>query len=263
MSSWLTKVRDLVSSVHLQLITAYAGPILGFYGAIWDGQIRAEVLATFDLRTHLFNEEGRFAIASGLDAFKETVDEIQDHYKKIQLEATGTAGATEYDRHVTESRKYPYVTSFEINGQELPCTYRSRLHQEKLVFSAIVNQPNLSNYAIKFTRRYSAEAHQCLAAQGLAPALWQCKDIPGGWTVVVMDKSEYSLLHGQTLTNKYKKQVRSKVIMALKMFHDAGYVHGDIRDTEGFSASESESSQGEDVDEQTKEISLSLEAIQR
>jgi tRNA A-37 threonylcarbamoyl transferase component Bud32 len=46
-----------------------------------------------------------------------------------------------------------------------------------------------------------------------------------------MDKSEYSLLHDQTLTKKNKKKVRSKVTMELARFHDAGYVHGDIRDT--------------------------------
>jgi hypothetical protein len=152
-----------LSSVHLQLITAYAGPILGFYGVVWDGRIRAEVLATFDLRTHRTNEKGRFAIASSLDAFKEAVDEVQAHYTKIQAEATGTAGATEYDNHIAESRKYPYVTTFKIDGQELPCTYKSRLHEEKLIFSATSTSlilATISSSLLGVTQRRHTDASQ-------------------------------------------------------------------------------------------------------
>jgi hypothetical protein len=217
-----------LSFVHIWLITVHVGPRFGFYGAVWDGRVRVEALTTFDLTTHHLDENGRFTIASSLDAFKEAVDKIQAHYAKIQVEAMSRA--MEHDPQLVDSRKYPYVTTFKIDGQKLAFTYRLRLHEEKLLFSATSNQPDSGNYIVKFTWRYSAEAHQSLASHGLAPILWQCKEIPGGWIAIVMDKSRYLLLYSLHLSKEEKEKVQSKVIMVLKKLHNQGFVHGDIQD---------------------------------
>lgn len=209
-----------------------AGPCFGFYGAVWDGRIRVEALTMFNLATHHLDENGRFAIASTLDAFKDAVDKIQAHYTTIQVEATakaGTSRATEYDHRLAKSRKYPYLTSFEINGEELALTYRSRLLDQSLLFFVTGNKPDSGQYFIKYTRRYSVEAHQWLASRDLAPRLWQHKETPSGWIVIAMEFSRYSMYSGLHLSKGEQEKVCSKVTMVLKEFHDQGFVHGDIR----------------------------------
>jgi tRNA A-37 threonylcarbamoyl transferase component Bud32 len=214
-----------LSSVHIQIITVYAGPIFGFYGAIWDGQIRVEALVTFDLTTRHLNEKGRFAIASGLDAFKEAVDDIQAHYAGMQAEAAPPP----HNSDVATSRKFPYLTSFEINGQQLACVYRSRLATEVNLIFSVTSAQVPGKYVVKFTRQYSVEAHEWLASCNLAPQLRQRKNILGGWIIIFMDYSRYTLLSDLNLLKEQQEKVQLKVTMVLKKFHDQGFVHGDVR----------------------------------
>ena len=68
-----------------------------------------------------------------------------------------------------------------------------------------------------------------MAKLGLAPRLWGVQDIPGGWKMVVMDKSDNTALtymphcrhkdgHLESSPNSYSEAA------------DGGYVHGDIQD---------------------------------
>lgn len=66
---------------------------MGFYGAVWDGRARVEPLMTLDLTFHHQYEKDRFAIPSCLDAFKETIDCIQAHYKWVRDQVGHTTDA--------------------------------------------------------------------------------------------------------------------------------------------------------------------------
>lgn len=46
-----------------------------------------------------------------------------------------------------------------------------------------------------------------------------------------MDKSEYEALQTLILNKEEKEKVRLKVTKMVKMLHEKGFVHGDIRDT--------------------------------
>ncbi|ESK86345.1 hypothetical protein Moror_5052 [Moniliophthora roreri MCA 2997] len=202
-----------------------SGSTFGFYGAVWDGRVRVEpLMPIFDLSTHHLDERGRNAIASSLDAFMEGVLTIQAHYAKI--EAIAKANLNTLSEHcLAKARKYPYVASYEIDGRETAVTFETQLHENKLLFSDDSGQ-----YVVKFTRRYSEKAHRYLASIGSAPKLWQCKEIPGGWIAILMEKSSYALLHDLLLPKENQERVRYKVTEIVQKLHSEGLVHGDIRD---------------------------------
>src|SRR5215475_14143471 len=91
--------------------------------------------------------------------------------------------------HSLSDRTFPYRTSYEDeNGQRINFTYHSRI-PEKLVFFATSNEPKAEPGAlcVKFTRRYSEDAHRFLAGLGHAPQLRVITSLPGGWMMVIMD----------------------------------------------------------------------------
>jgi len=95
---------------------------------------------------------------------------------------------------------------------------------------------------IKFFTRYCKEGHEFFAAKGFAPKLYAVDRLPGGLYMVVMDdvSEEYvslfnlirdnlDLLSGEHLGAR--NFLSEKVKQCLRQFHQAGFVHGDIRDT--------------------------------
>jgi len=205
---------------------------MGFYGAAWDGQrVRVEPLAPgLDLATHWREENDRHAMASCFNAFVAAVEHIEAHYRSIAAEAMATPPCQEYDDCLQEARKYPYLASYTSDGQEISITYNERLDERKLIFSATVNQPGSGECLVKFTGQYSEAAHNHLAAHSLAPRIWRVVRISADWTAVVMEKSKYQVLFGLELSKAERKKVQSKVRDIVRILHEGGFVHGDIRD---------------------------------
>ncbi|KAF8339438.1 hypothetical protein F5887DRAFT_979972 [Amanita rubescens] len=209
------------------------GPYLGFYGAVWDGKrVRVEPLTPlFDLSTHWRETKARCAIAASFDALMIAVNSIEAHYNSIEAEANVNSPPERYDRDLQKARGYPFLTSYEDNGQEINFMYNERLHDEKLIFSAaIVNQPDSEEFVVKFTPWYSEDAHNCLSSHNLAPRLRRCVRISADWIAVIMDKSKYRVLFGLQLSDADKEKVRHKVTSMVRMLHQEGFVHGDIRE---------------------------------
>jgi hypothetical protein len=140
---------DIGTSAHLSsvhLFKVYAGPYLGFYGALWDGKrVRVEPLTPlFDLTTHWRETKARSAIAASFDALMIAVESIEAHYNSIEAEDNVlNFPPKRHNCDLRKARGYPLLTSYEDNGQEMNFMYNERLHDQKLLFSApIVNQPN-------------------------------------------------------------------------------------------------------------------------
>ncbi|KAF8346740.1 hypothetical protein F5887DRAFT_1158236 [Amanita rubescens] len=209
------------------------GSYLGFYGAVWDGKrVRVEPLThIFDLSTHWKETKARWTIAASLDAFMVAANSIEAHYKSIEAEAKVNPTPPEgYNLDLQKARGYPFLTSYEDNGQEINFMYNERLHDEKLVFSAsIVNQPDSSEFVVKFTPWYSEDTHNYLASYDLAPRLRRCVRISADWIAVIMDKSKYLVPFDLILSDEDNEKVRHKVTSVVRMLHQKGFVHGDIR----------------------------------
>ncbi|KAL5526108.1 hypothetical protein ACEPAG_7446 [Sanghuangporus baumii] len=158
------------------------GPFIGFYGCLWTGKnIHVEPLTPMhDLMVHWTDETSRNAIASSLDAFKRTIERIEKYYESFpRSPVTATV------------RTFPYPTSYkDETGQDIDFTYQSRFG-EKLVFVAVTARSPEEKLCIKFTRRYSEEAHRILANLEHAPRLRQVVLLPGNWFMVVMKFSQY------------------------------------------------------------------------
>ncbi|KZT02334.1 uncharacterized protein LAESUDRAFT_622760, partial [Laetiporus sulphureus 93-53] len=84
---------------------------------------------------------------------------------------------------------------------------------------------------VKSTWQYSEAAHDYLASRGWAPTLRQCIRISADWIAVIMDRSKYQPLYGLSLSKADQEKVRCKVKSIVRMLHEGGFVHGDIRDT--------------------------------
>jgi len=84
---------------------------------------------------------------------------------------------------LSEHTVYPYPTNYEVGDQQIDFTYEFRVG-DKLVFKARTASRDV---IMKFTRKYSTEAHRLLAGLGYAPMLHAVNALPGGWNMVVMD----------------------------------------------------------------------------
>jgi serine/threonine protein kinase len=128
-------------------------------------------------------------------------------------------------------RTFPDPTSYkDKRGQEIKFTYRSRI-DEKLVFRASVDGDVEGGLCVKFTKRYSENAHRFLANLGYAPQLREVTSLPGGWTMVVMDFSPYAQLSELLMPSvESPRFVKSKIRDIVQKLHDNGFVHGDIRE---------------------------------
>ena len=182
----------------------------------------------YDLTVHWTDESSREAIAASLDAFLKAIPRLQAHYAQLASISIPSS---------LQDRAYPYKTSYEDeNGQHINFSYNFRV-AEKLVFAV---EPDKSGdkdlgtlLCVKFTRRYSEDAHRFLAQLGYAPRLRAIMRLPGGWIMVVMDYSEYTQLCDPTLqiSDELRHTIMAKVSEIVQQLHDAGFVHGDIRST--------------------------------
>lgn len=96
---------------------------------------------------------------------------------------------------------------------------------------------------IKFVTRYCQEGHEFFAAKGFALKLHAVERLPGGLYMVVMDdvSEEYISLFNLVRDNPdfllsedhmvARNCLLEEVRQCLRQFHEAGFVHGDIRDT--------------------------------
>jgi tRNA A-37 threonylcarbamoyl transferase component Bud32 len=68
-----------------------------------------------------------------------------------------------------------------------------------------------------------------LASLGYVPLLRAVVPLPGGWIMVVIDLSPFSLLSKVRLSDRLHEQVHSKVTNIVQTLHKNEFVHGDIR----------------------------------
>ncbi|KAG6877125.1 hypothetical protein C0993_010077 [Termitomyces sp. T159_Od127] len=196
---------------------------VGFYGAVWDGlHIRVEPLTRgFDLTTPWKEKQGRYEMASILDALVETTKFIENHYASIFEQKD--------DKFC---RKYPFLSSYrdDVEQKDVGFIYDAQLGEDKLLFSATTDTKE--PIVIKFTMQYSVDAHKHLAQLGVTPRIRQSIRISAEWLAIIMDWSNYTSLYelGCRLSKPQRDKVRSRVRDIVQELHRGCFVHGDIRD---------------------------------
>ena len=114
------------------------------------------------------------------------------------------------------------------SGEWHSFTYEEEMEGGKLLFSGRKQAGEW--ICIKFVRRYGKEVHIWCAGKGIAPKLMGFEVLPGGWYMVVMEYLDQTWVSFDDDKVKGIKGVKERFAMAIAELHEAGMVHGDIRE---------------------------------
>ncbi|PVG03683.1 hypothetical protein CPB86DRAFT_380744 [Serendipita vermifera] len=203
------------------LIIWYVGSMIGFAGAITAPKPQFEPLTPFfDLKTNEHDHKALLPFARALGAVRGALISLEEEDKKLQGASPPRLTAP----------FFPFRNYFiGRDDSTVEFEYEARLRKEKLLFRVLRNDTN-KKLLLKFTQRYSQDAHEYAASRGIAPELYAVNELGGGWMMVVMDyldEGTHTLLRG---SNIVKQELLAGVHEAVSILHDGGFVHGDIRD---------------------------------
>jgi serine/threonine protein kinase len=198
----------------------FAGPYIGVAGAVFLGRPVCEpltpVMPLFYLPHH---ENIILGTAYVVKALKIALDNLEKFYNNL------------YQHDQIIQTYFPYFNKVKIGETTANLTYVKKV-ENHYVFQAIMECNDGSSpqhVIIKFAKRYSEACHKECQALEIAPELFFCEQIAGGWYVVIMEQlMEHNSLF-YLAQDQDKKFMLNKVIESIKKIHDLGFVHGDMR----------------------------------
>ena len=138
-------------------------------------------------------------------------------------------------------RPFPYLNSFhpldsdsQSEKKSICFTYASSMFPNtgRLLFVVETTAEGYGPLLVKFCRRYGKDAHVKCGELGIAPKMVGFEKLHGGWFAVVMELLPSSFKPLRELTDL--EDLERRVTDAVQRMHDAGFVHGDLRDTNIF-----------------------------
>ncbi len=194
------------------LVSVIGCHYLQVFGAAWDGK-RACIDPLSDPVSLLYvpqdPKNGVLKVARLLSSMDKAIRELSEYYGKPQEERN-------------RLNVGPY---WNDNGNLLEYNQTSPTIRPPWVFEAKYETDKAAT--VKFVQGHYGEAvHQYLATRSLAPKLYKCKSLPGGWYAVVMEKLKGKLA---TTTGTLNRKMKESLKNAVKLMHDNDMVHGDLR----------------------------------
>ncbi|KAI0255340.1 hypothetical protein BJV78DRAFT_1350597 [Lactifluus subvellereus] len=216
----------MLGSVLPCMIVVIIGPHMGFAGAAWNDRPVIQVLSTtLPFHFHDSDTNLRTVAARHLGAFKKAIRALERYYRS---ELAVSQASHQPSSH---GRIFPYQTDFtslaDLKTHHIE--YVSQLIPDKLLFSGKLSDDR--DVCIKFTRHYSPEAHSFCSLAGYAPELLGFQPIAGGWVMVVMDLIGFNYVEFHKSSRAGNPATFETLRDILSRLHEAGFVHGDIRDT--------------------------------
>ncbi|KAI9064172.1 hypothetical protein FKP32DRAFT_1591594 [Trametes sanguinea] len=222
------KVRAELDKVNFPAILVLNfGPYLAIAGAVHGPEPNVEHICCIPLHMHSTNlaqiKIGQRAIA----ALRIAASELQRRYPTLHTTRVPRAD-------------FPFIDSYEDeSGRRHTFTYLAAIEEDKRVFQ-VRREEDDTLLCVKFSSRYSADAHRAGYAVGLAPALLAINAVYD-WIVIVMNdlSAGYSNLwdlkrrkEGEVLAKPSAplEEIQEKVLAGLALLHERGFVHGDVRD---------------------------------
>jgi hypothetical protein len=208
----------------------FPGPYVTFYAVVFFRQLRVVSLTpTLSCVTSAGEGDDRKALYAAFDGALTLL-------RRIDQDAKNFITIPPSLKIQYEDRRLPYVSA--LPKYDAPGEIRFKvlqLHPDRQDYRLLYIARRLDEkeqlIMVKFTRRYSIELHAFCAARGNAPAILGFKQIPGGWFVIAMDcisppmhPSQSPML--QSLFGSWTEELQELV----QSFHDAGFVHGDLRE---------------------------------
>jgi hypothetical protein len=194
------------------------GSLIGFSGVVLTDRVQLQSLTeVFPLHENLHEGDIVIRVARAFGAYRIAVDTLREHYQNLPKLPT---------RESVHRVTFPYPDSWATDGG-VKFTYRSRFDKDRLIFLATTIEG--ATVLVKFTRRYSAAAHQLCADAGVAPQLIGFRYLPGGWYMAVMEYLD-PLIYRVLEPRDYRyTELVAGVQKVIETLHAGGFVHGDIR----------------------------------
>ncbi|TFK46786.1 hypothetical protein OE88DRAFT_1739133 [Heliocybe sulcata] len=208
------------------VLVLHYGPYLAIGAAAFTDRPIAEHLACIPLHVHHTNTDELKRGQRVLAALRVALHKLKNKYKTLSRWGPPA--------------EYPFRDYYEdADGTWHAFTYEALVEDKRLFRASLVNSGK--QLYVKFSTQYSAAAHQAAHDIGFAPKLYALNNI-GGWLMAVMEdrsagyaclwdlkepwNTPARALEGQAAFAWVQQAVREK----LARVHEAGYVHGDMRD---------------------------------
>jgi hypothetical protein len=199
------------------VLTHSAGPTLGFVALALTDRVNVQVLEhPIRLDYHHTDAKLRATTARYLGAMKNALAKLKRYYQPCH-------SPTQRDVRLPCYLRYTCLA----DSTEHHLKYISHLMDDKLLFFGQVDEKDV---CVKFVTRYSKDAHLHCASRGIAPRLRGFETLPGGWYMVVMDYIGDLFMPSNDAQLGLATGLRDLILEEMKLLHQAGYVHGDLRD---------------------------------
>ncbi|KAF8656318.1 hypothetical protein AX14_008071 [Amanita brunnescens Koide BX004] len=205
------------------------GSHLSFSGAVWqDRPVIEPLTVAFPLHCHTTDEKIHIAFCRAISALRKALPALKACYDESGCKPD----------QALPLRWFPYPNTFRsLQNSEIHIDYNIPTAREKetfekqLIFSATIRDTG-RKVCVKFTRRYSREAHKYCADNGFAPELLGCDSLPGAWIMVVLEciDDDYISLFSAPTRIRTHGNLYSLIQRKLQMLHQRRMVHGDICD---------------------------------
>jgi len=207
---------------------------MAFSGTVWNLRPVVQVLSTpLAFFFHSTDTYSQLTVARHMAAFRKALRTLKAYYEDLSDDKTGLVNKNE-----SPDTLFPYYTEFKSLEDESTQTICYTRQLDKggdkmgLVFFGTLEGDPRVQICIKFTHRYSKEAHLHCAELGFAPKLQGFEVLPGGWYMIVMDDLVgYDLLADLPDTDRLPRSLFEAIGTQLRTLHARQMVHGDIRDT--------------------------------
>lgn len=199
----------------------FAGPYLGVAGAVFLTEPVCEPLTpVMPLFYRPHHEDMLLRTACMLKALKIALNDLEIFYDQLSHDSN-------IQLNQQTSSPFPYISKMSIGQIVANIIYVKKL--DRYVYQAKMEYDNGSpsqHVIVKFAKRYSEICHRTCQGLGIAPRLFACKWIPGGWCVVIM---EQLMEYGSLSVQDKKLSIQKKAVESAKKMHNQGFVHGDMR----------------------------------
>lgn len=203
----------------------WTGSHIGFAGATYTDRPNFQILTSpLPLFWHKTDTRLRAMAARHLGALKSAICSLHEYYKH-ELPTLNALDPTNRPNPC-----FPHRTEYTSLVTKTTCSFKYVSQESaKLVFFGKTDDDE--PICIKFVRSYSKDAHAICELMGFAPKLKGFQVVPGGWQMVIMDVVGDGFVHFDQLPHEPRHRVKDEIKDKLIALHQAGYVHGDIRDT--------------------------------
>ncbi|KAG5635474.1 hypothetical protein H0H81_011102 [Sphagnurus paluster] len=214
-------------------LIAIAGASIAILGAIWTDKIIVQRLTDYIWLCHdtIFNDKAIYRNARILYALARSLRRLDAFYQSLKIHSEVAIPKK------LEPRYFPSINAYRgPDNTIIDFTFIVPLELDPVctTFMARTKNPASELIVVKFVQRYNKEAHELLAANGMAPKLRYCDEVGvhdgdpsyGHLRMVVMD-----FVDGETAEKAltFPPAFVQRIRDILTVLHQADYVFGDLR----------------------------------